>query len=707
MGILLRTLVLALGVIPTLVGQDRWRLEGPGIAWEVAKDPRLPHTDRIEVAGRRVAAWIRYGADREGNLVLDRLCVWPTLRVAPNDTRSSLMVRFGQDRGPTWVHGRREDPLGSTPFEPVVRVEGREVPRARLERVVHAEGLLRLETGLGPDLALVREICPSAEGNALLERWVLTNRGTQTLQVEVPPRHDAAVLPYDYQEKGLVRPGRPTPPTRRRTGAYHLALDCEGCPSQSLVPGGSLALHLVFSACRQGVEVPTEPYEAARQARRDLSGQLRGALCLECPDPVVATLFDFAKLRACDSVVATKNGPMHAPGGASYYAAIWANDTVEYVAPFYPFLGYAYGNEASLNALEHFARFLNPDFRPLPSSIIAEGTDTWAGAGDRGDQAMLAYGASRFLLALGDPAAARRHWPLVTWCLEYLARKTNAQGLIPSDTDELEGRFSAGKVNLNTNMLAYGALLAAADLATELGEPALARTYRDRAKALGGAMEAFFGAEVRGFPTYRYHDGLEELRAWICIPLTMGILDRRTGTLAALFSPRLWTAEGLLTAEGSTTFWDRSTLYALRGVFQAGAPDLALKHLQAYARRRLLGDHVPYPVEAFPEGNGRHLSAESALYGRIVTEGLFGLRPTGFRRVVLRPSLPGSWDHMALRGIRAFGSRFDVEVRRQKSGRLQVKVRQGGKVLVAKVWPEGGGEVEVRLSTRQVSVVLK
>ena len=37
------------------------------------------------------------------------------------------------------------------------------------------------------------------------------------------------------------------------------------------------------------------------------------------------------------------------------------------------------------------------------------------------------------------------------------------------------------------------------------------------------------------------------------------------------------------------------------------------------------GEHVPYPVEAWPEGNQRHLSAESALYCRIFTEGLFGL----------------------------------------------------------------------------------
>ena len=50
----------------------------------------------------------------------------------------------------------------------------------------------------------------------------------------------------------------------------------------------------------------------------------------------------------------------------------------------------------------------------------------------------------------------------------------------------------------------------------------------------------------------------------------MGIMDRKAGTVDALFSPQLWTEDGLATISGGKTFWDRSTLYALRGVFAAG-----------------------------------------------------------------------------------------------------------------------------------------
>lgn len=47
-----------------------------------------------------------------------------------------------------------------------------------------------------------------------------------------------------------------------------------------------------------------------------------------------------------------------------------------------------------------------------------------------------------------------------------------------------------------------------------------------------------------------------------------------------------------------------------------------MEHMAYYSQQRLLGEHVPYPIEAWPEGNQRHLSAESALYCRIVTEGI-------------------------------------------------------------------------------------
>jgi hypothetical protein len=163
------------------------------------------------------------------------------------------------------------------------------------------------------------------------------------------------------------------------------------------------------------------------------------------------------------------------------------------------------------------------------------------------------------------------------------------------------------------------------------------------------------------------------------MPLVVGINDRAAGTIDALFSPRLWTNDGLLTQAGSTTFWDRSTLYGLRGVFAAGETEKALKFFIGYSNRRLLGDHVPYAVEAWPEGNQRHLSAESSLYCRVVTEGIFGFRPTGFNSFTISPRLPENWNEMALKNIVAFGGKsIDVTVSRTPDG-LHVVVISDGK----------------------------
>ena len=131
---------------------------------------------------------------------------------------------------------------------------------------------------------------------------------------------------------------------------------------------------------------------------------------------------------------------------------------------------------------------MNDSFRPLPSSIIAEGDSTWAGAGDRGDQAMIAQGAGRFALLYGNADTARKLWPLISWCLEYCHRKKNAKGVLSSESDELEGRFPSGKANLEANALYYDALVSAAALGRDLGLPAKqVRAYEQESKALRAA----------------------------------------------------------------------------------------------------------------------------------------------------------------------------------------------------------------------------
>jgi len=412
-------------------------------------------------------------------------------------------------------------------------------------------------------------------------------------------------------------------------------------------------------------------------------------LVLETPDPILDRAFAFAKIRASESIFKTAGGYLHGPGGGAYYAAIWANDQAEYVGPFFPFLGYKKGNEASLNAYLHFARFMNPRYNPIPSSIIAEGKDIWNGAGDRGDAAMIACGAARFCLTLGDESIAQKLWPLITWCLEYNKRHMTPEGVIYSDSDELEGRFPSGKANLSTSSLYFDALVSAADLGKALGKPAsVVSAYKKQSTSIKQAIESYFGHQVEGFKTYRYYKGNDVLRSWICLPLTVGIYERSEGTIDALFSPRLWTRDGLATQAGDSTFWDRSTLYALRGVLQAGKTEKAIEFLNYYSRRRLLGEHVPYPVEAYPEGGQRHLSAESGLYCRIFTEGLFGIRPVSLNSFTFTPKLPASWDFMKMKKVHGFQKVYDMDVKREGK-KIRIIIKCGNKMVLTKLIVNG------------------
>ena len=408
-------------------------------------------------------------------------------------------------------------------------------------------------------------------------------------------------------------------------------------------------------------------------------------------------MFAFAKIRGAESIYRTKGGFMHGPGGEAYYAAIWANDQAEYINPFFPFVGYSIGNQSALNAYWHFARFMNKDYKAIPSSIIAEGVGTWHGAKDRGDAAMIAYGAARYARARGDRGEARQLWPLIEWCLEYCRRQLTADSVVASNSDELENRFPSGDANLCTSSLYYDALRSAVMLGKELGvSSGRLRAYEKQSQQLFSAIECHFGAEIEGYHSYRYFAGNEVLRSWICIPLTMGIYTRAEGTIKALFSNRLWTENGLLTQAGTETYWDRSTLYALRGTLAAGEIERGLTFLKHYSQTRLLGEHVPYAIEAWPEGDQRHLSAESGLYCRVFTEGLFGIRPTGFNSFELTPRLPREWKHMALRHIRAFGHNFDITIRRSGT-RLIVFVDDAAHHIHLKRTIKEGGTERIKL----------
>ncbi|WP_102797811.1 hypothetical protein [Bowmanella denitrificans] len=617
--------------------QNRWQLLPGAIQWQVTDS----HQDHIEFSGEQMSAIIHYGSDEQGKLSLNRRLVWPMLRTLPNDTHASLIHDF---------------PLS---LSPQIKVGGEPLTTEQPQQI-RFDGILTIRSQLTPDLSLVRTLSPSPTEPMLVEQQTLTNNSQLAIQVDITPLNYQVLTPA---EQGV-------------DGSYKILASSSLSGSHWLQPGKSLSNILTFSAS-QADEKPQLQPEKTLAARQAYIASLADKLQLVTPDPVINQMFEFAKLRAAESIFRTAGGLMHGPGGGRYYAAIWANDQAEYVNPFFPFLGDRNGNESALNSFRHFARYMNDAYHPIPSSIIAEGKDIWNGAGDRGDCAMIAYGAARYALALGSTETARQLSPLIDWCIDYNNTKKTADGVIASDSDELEGRFEAGEVNLSTNTLAYGALISASHMHRALGNQHKSSEYAQAAQQLRQAINSYFSARVEGFDTYRYYDGNTKLRAWIALPLTMGMTERKQGTLDALLSPLLWSENGIYTESGDTTFWDRATLYAFRGIFAAGETDIAMSYFKYYSRKRLLNDHVPYAVEAWPEGGQRHLSAESGLYARVITEGLFGIEPTGFDRFTLAPHLPSGWDNMCLNNIQAFNRQFDLCAHRDGE-QTRVQLRYNG-----------------------------
>lgn len=622
-----------------------WEIKGPQqISWDLKNDHNLPHSDNIEMAGKRVAGIITYSIDTNKHLSLERHIIFPQLRTHIRATdpgwfvyRAYLKETYDDSILPRLL-------IGDKVFSP-----------GPVE-TVSLDGTLTFHHGEASGLEVTRKLLPSMTERLFVEEWTLTNKSNDAIRIK---SGNTFIEQEDYGLKGK----------------YTRTVSSDA-PSLITVPAnGSYTFSITIGA---KLDNETGLSKAAGQALAEREGFLQkmaGSLMLETPDPVLNTLFEFSKIRASESIFESKLGLVHSPGGGRYYCGFWANDQAEYVGPFFPYLGYKTANDASLNVYRLFAKEMNTSYNNIRYSFEMEG-DAPVNPLDRGDAAMIAYGAAQFVMAMGDRAIAEELWPLIEWCLEYCRRKTNTDGVVESQSDEMEGRIETGSANLSTSSLTYGALNLAVDLGRELNKPDhLLEGYRQEAVALNNAIESYFGATVEGLETYRYYKNHQNLRHWICLPLVMGIHDRRQGTIEALFD-RLWSPNGVHVEKNteneaiSKIFWDRGTLYALRGTFLAGATEGSLEKLTQFSSERLLGARVPYVVEAYPEGNMAHLSAESGLYCRVFTEGMFGIVPTGLNSFKCTPRLPAKWGQMALKNVRAFGQNFDLTVIRQNDGLL-------------------------------------
>ena len=422
----------------------RWSLNSDrGITWT---SNGKPHTDHIEMSGLQVSAIINYGVADNGELILKKKLVYPMLRTIPNNTHASLSKDFNDYK--------------------LLAISVNNQNLVEYPQSFSIKGNLVITSKTNTAVQVKRTLLPSVDKAALIELIELKNTGKTSCTLNI--NNSIPVIETDAA-KGVY-------------GKYIIKAQTTDDGQRQILPGDSFRFTVAYSGRKSSDEEYYFDGVYEQGKRKQFVDEVFNNLVLETPNDTINREFAFAKLRTTESIYDTKGGLMHGPGGGAYYAAIWANDQAEYANPFFPFLGNLNGNQSAINSYRMFARYMNPEYKPIPSSIIAEGTEMWNGAGDRGDMAMIAYGASRFAMATGDKATAERLWPLIRWCLEYLETQKAPEGVIKSNSDELEGRFPAGKINLSTNSLAYGGYISAANLADALGKKDLGTDYRSKAK---------------------------------------------------------------------------------------------------------------------------------------------------------------------------------------------------------------------------------
>lgn len=574
--------------------------------------------DHIEMSGTYASAIISYGIDAKNRLNIFRHITFPYLRLRPDMTTSSVCYNFNKS--------------------PEMLVDGVEIVNETLENV-RIKGNLELVSNFKNGLRISRTEIISKDFPALIEKTTITNLTENKINLKIIDN----VKPYTFSEK-LCKNGK-VKMVAGICGEHGVfSINKEKELEKNLVPKASFTFYNVYLATNNDEKCLNIKLPEQIRKRDNLINNAMTYTTLKTPNEFINALYSHCIIRGTESIFQTQKGLLHSPGGGRYYAAIWANDELEYATPLAPFLGDKDLLEATQNAINLYVNYMdtsNVPFkhkRPLPSSII-NGTYPFGIAGDRGDTAMVGVAIALYLLNFNDENLAKEYIWAVEWCIEFCESRKTKDGVIYSDSDELEGRFPSGKCNLSTNINYYLTLENAIILETELNNLEKADRYTKLKEELKKAIQTYFEGDVEGFDTYRYYENNKELRSWICLPLIAGIFDKKDGTIKAL-TTKLYKNGKMLTSSKKNTVWDRSLLFALKGIFMSGETNLAMNYLADYSKERLLGAHSPYPYEAYPEGNGAQLSGESLLYLRIIIEGMFGIRAIGFNRFSIEPKLP-------------------------------------------------------------------
>ncbi|HEX7844609.1 MAG TPA: hypothetical protein VF476_02345, partial [Chitinophagaceae bacterium] len=312
---------------------DRWAIQPDGsIEWKI--DGRLPHNDHIEMSGQKVSLWMQYGVDTSGKSNFVRTLVFPTYRLLPARTIAHMMYNVNDADLPRVLINDRLLKAGVINAA-VATDQPEKVTRVRQKGIMVAES----ERGKDRNILLRRTFFPSIDKPLAIEKWVFVNNGKQPVKVEM---------------EWLKRETAPAP-NRTKEGPHKFVISTINDGEKTVAPGDSVQFAICYQAVRGNDAMIIPDVAGEETARRKRVDEMLSLLQLETPDPVLNTMFAFAKIRGTESIYNTKAGLMHGPGGLRYYAAIWANDQAEYINPFFAFLGDDIATQSAMNSFRLFA----------------------------------------------------------------------------------------------------------------------------------------------------------------------------------------------------------------------------------------------------------------------------------------------------------------------------------------------------------------
>jgi hypothetical protein len=101
---------------------------------------------------------------------------------------------------------------------------------------------------------------------------------------------------------------------RMKEGPHKFIIATINDGEKTIAPGDSVQFAISYQAVRGNEPSIVADVNQEKGARKDRIKNILSLLQLETPDPILNTMFAFAKIRGTESIYNTKAGLMHGPG---------------------------------------------------------------------------------------------------------------------------------------------------------------------------------------------------------------------------------------------------------------------------------------------------------------------------------------------------------------------------------------------------------